>query len=96
MTMAFAEKQKIKRRCHPFRVLFPGVLLILLCLPDPGFPGSSPPETAEWGFFRITEAGNPSKDLSHVTWSRVTALVWPKLEQPVGSGSTTGAFWTAT
>jgi hypothetical protein len=39
-----------------------------------------------WGFFGISEEGDPLKDLSLVSWSRNTGLHWGKLELPPGSG----------
>jgi len=39
-----------------------------------------------WGFFAISEVGDPLKDLPLVSWSRRTGLMWSKLELPPGSG----------
>jgi hypothetical protein len=39
-----------------------------------------------WGFFGISEEGDPLKEVSLVSWSRNTGLYWSKLELPPGSG----------
>jgi hypothetical protein len=39
-----------------------------------------------WGFFGISEEGDPLEGLPLVTWSRNTGVHWGKLELPPGSG----------
>lgn len=57
--------------------------------PIPLKPDDGGPKTAvggaEWGFFSIPTVGNPLSELSHVRWSRLTALVWSRLQNVDGS-----------
>lgn len=40
----------------------------------------------EWGFFNLKVAAGALEGLPDLRWSRITGMIWTKLEQPPGSG----------
>jgi hypothetical protein len=79
------------RRNPGRRVSVRSILKIAACLAalaaasEPALAGEIT-DTPTWGFFAISEEGDPLRDLPAVSWSRITGLYWGKLETPPGSG----------